>query len=94
MLLSSLNKFVKSHLILRLTLPADRLATIYYQLSGTSIEASLRKCEMFEVVENRLFAYSDDSTILAARKSANRPAVAASLNRDWLGFRSGAITGA
>ena len=51
--------------------------------------------EMFELVENRLFAYADDSTLLSVvRKPAGRPAVAASLNRDWLGFRSGAITGA
>ena len=39
--------------------------------------------EMFELVENRLFAYVDDSTLLAvARMPADRPAVAASLNRD------------
>ena len=38
---------------------------------------------MFELVENRLYAYSDDSTLLAVvRKPADRPAVAASLNRD------------
>ena len=37
---------------------------------------------MFELVENRLFAYVDDSTLLAVvRKPADRPAVAASLNR-------------
>ena len=51
--------------------------------------------EMFELVENRLNAYADDSTLLAVvRKPADRPAVAASLNRTWLGFRSDAITGA
>ena len=39
--------------------------------------------EMFELVKNRLFAYADDSTLLTdVRKPANRPAVAASLNRD------------
>ena len=39
--------------------------------------------EMFELVENRLFAYSDDSTLLAAvRKLTDRSAVAAYLNRD------------
>ena len=39
--------------------------------------------EMFELVENRLFAYADDSTVLAVvRKTAGRPAVASSLNRD------------
>ena len=46
--------------------------------------------EMFELVENRLFAYTDDSTLLAVvRKPAARPAVAPSLNmvfariREW-----------
>ena len=39
--------------------------------------------EMFELVESRLFAYADDSTLLAVvRKPADRPAVAASLNSD------------
>ena len=39
--------------------------------------------EMFELVENRLYAYADDSTPLAVvRKPADTPAVAASLNRD------------
>ena len=39
--------------------------------------------EMFELVENRLYAYADDSTLLAVvRKPADKPAVAASLNRD------------
>ena len=39
--------------------------------------------EIFELFENRLFAYGDDSTLLAVvRKPANTPAVAASLNRD------------
>ena len=38
---------------------------------------------MFELVEDRLFANADDSTLLAVvRKPAERPAVAASLNRD------------
>ena len=37
--------------------------------------------EMFELVKNRLFAYADDSTLLAVvRKPADRPAVAAYLN--------------
>ena len=43
--------------------------------------------EMFQLVENRLFAYSDDSTLLAVVcKPVDRPAVAASLNRDlaWI----------
>ena len=39
--------------------------------------------EMFELVENRLFEYADDSILLAVvRKPADRPAVGASLNRD------------
>ena len=39
--------------------------------------------EMFELVENRLYAYADDSTLLeVVCKRADRPAVAASLNRD------------
>ena len=39
--------------------------------------------EMFQLVENRLFAYADDSTLLAVvRKPADRPAVDASRNRD------------
>ena len=58
--------------------------------------------ELFELVENRLFAYADDFTLMAVvRKPADIPAVVASLNlnRDLgvvqsLGFRSGAITGA
>ena len=44
--------------------------------------------EMFELVENRLFAYADDSTLLAVvRKPGDRPAFAASLNTGtWLVF--------
>ena len=39
--------------------------------------------KMFEQVENRLFAYEDDSTLLAVvRKPAEKPADAASLHRD------------
>ena len=39
--------------------------------------------EMFELVENRLYAYTDDSTLLPdVCKPADRPAVAASLNMD------------
>ena len=38
---------------------------------------------MFELVENRLYVYADNSTLLAViRKPVLRPAVAASLNRD------------
>ena len=56
----------------------------------------LYTCEVFELVENRLYAYADDSTQLAVvRKPADRPAVATSLNKDFaIGFKSGAITGA
>ena len=39
--------------------------------------------EIFELVENRQYAYADDSTLLAVvREPADRSAVAASLNRD------------
>ena len=39
--------------------------------------------KMFELDENRLFAYADDSTLLAVvRKPADRPAIATSVNRD------------
>ena len=38
---------------------------------------------MFELVENRQYAYADDSTLLTVvRKPADRPAVPASLNRE------------
>ena len=38
---------------------------------------------MFELVENRLFAHADDSTLLTVvHKPADRPAVGASFNRD------------
>ena len=38
---------------------------------------------MFELVEKSLYAYADDSTLMAVVwKPADRPAVAASLNRD------------
>ena len=39
--------------------------------------------EMFELVENRLYVYADDSTLLETiRKPADRPAVAASISRE------------
>ena len=48
-----------------------------------SLLFSLYSSEMFELVENRLYGYADDSTLLAVvRKPADRPAVAASLNRE------------
>ena len=43
----------------------------------------LYNSEMFELFENRLFAFADDSTLLAVvLKPANAPAVAASLYTD------------
>ena len=46
----------------------------------------LYKSEIFELVENRLFAYADvvclQGCLDVVRKPADRPAVAASLNRD------------
>ena len=39
--------------------------------------------EMFDLVENRLIAYADDSTLLAViLRPSDRPTVAASVNRD------------
>ena len=39
--------------------------------------------EMFDLVENRLFAYADDSTLLAViRRPSDRPTLATSVNRD------------
>ena len=43
--------------------------------------------EMFDLVENRPYAYADDSTLLAViPKPEDRPAVAVSLSRDlaWI----------
>ena len=43
----------------------------------------LYTCEMFELIENKLYPYADDSILMAVvHKLADRPAVAASLNRD------------
>ena len=40
--------------------------------------------EMIELVKNRLYAYADDSTLMeVVRKPADRPAVAASLNKNF-----------
>ena len=51
--------------------------------------------KMFELVENGIFDYADNSTILAiVRKPADRPQLLPPLTWTWLGFRSGAITGA
>ena len=51
--------------------------------------------EMIEYFENKLFAYADDSTLLAVvRKPADTHAVAAPLTGTWLGFKSGATTDA
>ena len=39
--------------------------------------------EVFELVENRIYSWSDESTLLAVvRKPADRPAVATSLNKN------------
>ena len=51
--------------------------------------------EMFELVENRLFDYADDSTLLeVVCKPADRPSVAASLNTDLAKIQEWCITGA
>ena len=42
----------------------------------------LHASEVFDLVDNRLYTYADDSTLLAVvRKPADRPAVATSLNK-------------
>ena len=44
--------------------------------------------EMFELEENRLYAYAYDSTLQAVvRKPADRPTFDASLNRDLAGIQ-------
>ena len=54
----------------------------------------LYTCEIFQVVENRLFAYADDSTQLAiVCMPAGRPAAAASLNGDFAGIWQIPLTG-
>ena len=59
------------------------------------LQVILYTSEIFELVENRPHAYADDSILLAVvRKPADRPAVAASLTGNFLGFRSAAITSA
>ena len=53
-----------------------------------SSSAILYTSEMFELLENRLYVYADDSTLLAVvHKPADIPAVAASLNRDFAGIQ-------
>ena len=52
-------------------------------VSGVPLLLILYTSEMFELVENTPYAYADDSTILVVvHKPADRPAVAASHNRD------------
>ena len=49
-----------------------------------SLLCILYTSEMFDLVENRLFAYADDYTLLAVvRKPADRPAVIAFFKRDF-----------
>ena len=50
--------------------------------------------EMFDLVENRLFACADDSTLLAViRRLSDRPTVAASVTEICLEFMSGLVVG-
>ena len=54
----------------------------------------LYRSEMFDLVENRLFACADDSTLLAViRRPSDRPTVAASVTEIWLEFMSGLVVG-
>ena len=51
--------------------------------------------EMSELLENRVYAKADDPTLVAVvRKPSTKSAIALPLTGTWLGFRSGAITGA
>ena len=51
--------------------------------------------EMFELVDKRLYAYADDSTLLAVVRNVETDLLLLPpLTWTWLGFRSGAITGA
>ena len=51
--------------------------------------------EMFVLVENGLYTYADDSTLLAVVcKPADRPLLLPPLTGTWLELRSGTITGA
>ena len=50
---------------------------------GSSSGYPLYQYNMFELEDNRFYAFADDSTLLAVvRRPADKPAVAASLNRD------------
>ena len=69
----------------------DGAGIVYIQIISGVLQGSvlgpllfiLYTSKMFELVENRLFAYADDFTLLAVvRKPADRPAVAASPNMD------------
>ena len=51
----------------------------------------LYSSEMFKLVENRLFACADDSTLQPMFAGQQKDLL---LTKTWLGFRSGAITGA
>ena len=76
---------------------SELIAIVFGLQQGSELDPLLfilYTSEMFELVGNRLYAYADDSLLLAVVcKPADRPAVAASLTGTWLGFRSGAITG-
>ena len=57
------------------------IGILIFNLLGP-LQLIIYKSELFVLVANRLFAYADDYTLLAGvRKPADRPAVAASLNR-------------
>ena len=52
----------------------------------------LYSSEMFELVENRPYAYAEDSTLVeVVRKPPERPAVAPFLNRDMARFQEWCI---
>ena len=65
---------------------SERIPIISGVLQGSvlwSLLFVLYTSQMFQLVENTLFAYADDSTLLAViRKPADRPVAAASITRD------------
>ena len=63
---------------------SDWISIFFWRATGKcGGSSSVYTSEMFELIENRLYAYADDSTLLAVVcKPGDRPAVAASINRD------------
>ena len=68
----------------------DRFRRATEKCVGFSSVRSIYTFEMFELVENRLYDYADDSNYFSVvRKPADRPAVAAFLNMDLARIQEG-----